>query len=123
MPEVLAITTAGERGKPILTTVNYRSPEQQRPEHFQVFQNSPNPFSQFTTIHYTISAPSDVTLLVYSIMGETLVTETQSHDSGGKYAFEVQANGMKRGIYLYRVLVKGADGVQISSAKKMMYIP
>ncbi|SNS77015.1 Por secretion system C-terminal sorting domain-containing protein [Belliella buryatensis] len=123
MPEVLAITTAGERGKPILTTVNYRSPEQQRPEHFQVFQNSPNPFSQSTTIHYTISAPSDVTLLVYSIMGETLITETQSHQSAGKYSFEVQGNGMKRGVYLYRVLVKGADGVQMSSAKKMMYIP
>lgn len=123
MPEVLAITTAGERGKPILTTVNYRSPEQQRPEHFQVFQNSPNPFSQSTTIHFTISAPSDVTLLVYSIMGETLITETQSHQSAGKYSFEVQGNGMKREVYLYRVLVKGADGVQMSSAKKMMYIP
>jgi hypothetical protein len=44
------------------------------PENLDLYQNYPNPFNNSTVIHYSTTRPSPITLKIYTLTGETVVT-------------------------------------------------
>lgn len=73
-------------------------------------QNYPNPFSQQTTIHYTLINSSDVSLGIYNVNGELVRTLHNGYQFNGDYSFswngqnEAGAN-LYTGVYFYRLQV------------------
>jgi photosystem II stability/assembly factor-like uncharacterized protein len=68
-------------------------------------QNYPNPFNPSTTIRYSLPHHYDVTLSVYTTLGQKvsdLVNETQE---AGNYEFRLDATALASGAYLYRLRV------------------
>ncbi len=75
---------------------------------FTLSQNYPNPFNPSTTIAYQLAQASTVSLKVYSITGQEVVTLVSSNQAAGEYT--VQWNGtdvhgqtVSSGIYIYRI--------------------
>ena len=67
---------------------------------FSVSQNSPNPFTGKTTISYTVLNGSEVTFVVYNVMGE-LVKEAHYSAAQGINTIELNAGELNSGIYFY----------------------
>lgn len=74
------------------------------PEHIRLDQNFPNPFNPSTQITYQLSNPSNVTLEVYSITGEKIMTLVKnSFQQPGSHSVPFEAEDLASGIYIYRL--------------------
>jgi hypothetical protein len=73
------------------------------PLSFELFQNSPNPFNPETVIGYRILAAAQVTLKVYSALGNEVAIVVDEYKEPGAYhsTFNAQAAGLSSGIYFY----------------------
>lgn len=87
------------------------------PDEFSLEQNYPNPFNPSTTIKYSIPNSGFVTLKVYDIIGNELVTLVDEERSPGSYEVSFNASDYASGIYIYALR---ADG--FTQTKKMMLI-
>jgi hypothetical protein len=83
------------------------------PEAVILHQNEPNPFNPTTTIRYTLNQPARVTLKVYNLLGEEIITLVEEHQQAGQKA--VMWNSRNRngqpvpsGVYFYRMTVLDA---------------
>ncbi len=72
------------------------------PERFTLQQNYPNPFNPTTTIEFSITESSDVTLSIYSITGElvTKLIDGENYNSG-TYKISLDASLLTSGTYFY----------------------
>jgi len=91
------------------------------PENFYLSQNYPNPFNPSTTISYSISEPSYVTLKVYDILGNEVTTLVNEEKPAGSYEVEFSAEGgdaykLASGIYIYRL----TSGIFTASKKLIL---
>jgi len=82
--------------------------DRELPNHFRLFQNHPNPFNPETRISYTIPEQTNVTLKIYNIAGEKVVTLVDTQMNTGHHS--VNWNGrdslgrlVSGGIYLCRI--------------------
>jgi len=73
------------------------------PANFTLEQNYPNPFNPSTTIEFALSKSSFVTLNVYNLLGEAVVTLIAEKRSAGDYKVNWDASGLTSGVYLYRL--------------------
>lgn len=80
-------------------------------------QNSPNPFSGSTTISFYLPEEENVTLEIFNSNVETVEKIENKKFSAGKNSYVFNANGLKPGIYYYRL--KADDFVDV---KKMILI-
>jgi len=85
------------------------------PNEFNLLQNYPNPFNPATTISFSIANSGFVTLTVYNVTGEKVMTLVNRDYQPGNYSVEFNANMLASGIYLYR-LTAGS----FTSTKKMI---
>lgn len=92
------------------------------PASFSLGQNYPNPFNPSTSISYQLSAPSDVTLVIYNVIGKEVATLVQTFQQPG--AYEVRWDGkdaagelMPSGIYFYTLRAG-----QFTATKKMLFV-
>jgi len=76
------------------------------PQKYQLLQNYPNPFNSSTTIKYTLTRSTKVSLQVYNILGELVSTLVEKYQLPGDYA--VIWNGKNKnesdsvsGLYFY----------------------
>ncbi len=65
--------------------------------------NYPNPFTTSTTIDYRIGKPGHVVLELFNPLGQHIRTLANSHHQIGLYIAELQAKGLSKGIYLYKL--------------------
>jgi hypothetical protein len=89
---------------------------------FKLEQNYPNPFNPSTVISYRLPVTSNVTLKVYDILGNEVVTLVNEEKRTGEYEVEfnnhlVKGRNLPSGIYFYR-LIAG----QFSETMKMILI-
>jgi hypothetical protein len=84
---------------------------------FYLFQNYPNPFNPSTTISYQLPIYNFVTLKVYDILGRVVKTLINEHQSAGNHSVIFNANGLRSGVYFYR-LTAG----KFSDIKKLLYL-
>ena len=72
---------------------------------FILFQNSPNPFNDQTTIRYQIGKAMHVMLKVYDMQGREQMTLADEYHQPGTYTLPVSSRdyALKGGIYYYRI--------------------
>jgi len=77
--------------------------EDELPTEFTLEQNYPNPFNPSTTISYQIPEISFVTLKVYDVLCNEVVTLVNKEKPTGSYEAEFNARTLPSGIYFYRL--------------------
>jgi hypothetical protein len=87
------------------------------PQGFVLEQNYPNPFNPTTTIRYSIPKASKVTIKVYNLIGNEVMTLIDQFKPAGDYSTFVDAKDLASGVYFYRLV---ADG--FTDSKKMTLI-
>lgn len=87
------------------------------PAAYQLEQNYPNPFNPVTTIRYSVPKEGQVSLKVYNILGQEVVTLVDQQQSAGTYEVKFGAPNMASGMYFYTL---EADGVKLT--RKMMLV-
>ncbi len=87
------------------------------PYQFFLEQNYPNPFNPNTEISYSIPSASNVKLIVYNTLGQTVRFLENSYKQVGNYSINFNASGLPSGIYFYKL-----EAGNFSQFKKMMLI-
>lgn len=90
------------------TSILDGTPESNLPLTAVLHQNYPNPFNPSTTISYEINQESAVSIIIYSILGEEVVTLIDENHSPGRYELNWNALGssgsvLPSGIYIVRL--------------------
>jgi hypothetical protein len=82
--------------------------ESSRPKDFELLQNYPNPFNMETLIRYNLKKDCRVTLNVFNILGQKVITLVDEHQEAGLKV--VNWNGeddngksLASGVYFYRL--------------------
>ena len=73
------------------------------PKKFTLEQNYPNPFNPSTTIRYTVSVKSDVTLRIYNVLGQQIETLVNMEQGVGSYIVQYNASRLATGVYFYEL--------------------
>ncbi|MEI8134642.1 MAG: T9SS type A sorting domain-containing protein [bacterium] len=81
--------------------------ETPNPTAVSLEQNFPNPVSSETTIEYSLSQRSAVTLTVYDVLGREVAHLVNSTEDAGKHAVDFDAARLTPGTYIYSLSVGG----------------
>lgn len=85
-----------------LTTVEERA----APAHFLLLQNYPNPFNPKTSIDFSLLEAGNVTLKVYTLLGEEIVALIDNKFiNAGIHETEFDGNEMESGVYIYKLSI------------------
>lgn len=79
--------------------------EQQPTYPLKLNQNYPNPFNPGTAISYSVPNQSQVSLIVYNLLGRKVATLVNSTKRAGQYHVNFDASQLASGVYLYRLKV------------------
>uniref|UniRef100_A0A832DDW7 T9SS type A sorting domain-containing protein n=1 Tax=Ignavibacterium album TaxID=591197 RepID=A0A832DDW7_9BACT len=90
------------------------------PKEFSLAQNYPNPFNPTTAIDFNLAVDSKVTLKVFDVLGQEIITLVNGNLSAGSHKVSFDASSLNSGVYLYRIDATGADGKTFSAVKKMI---
>jgi hypothetical protein len=71
-------------------------------------QNYPNPFNPLTSIRFQITDPGLVTLRVYNMLGQEVITLVDENLKAGTYEASLDGAALSSGTYLYRLTSNGA---------------
>lgn len=85
------------------------------PQNFSLTQNYPNPFNPFTEIRYQIAEDRKVSLKVFDILGNEVVTLVNEFKSAGSYNIKFSGEGLTSGVYFYTL-----QAGEFVETKKMM---
>lgn len=93
------------------------------PENFELLQNYPNPFNPNTQIKYKVSESSEVTLKIFNLLGQEVITLVNKEQQPGAYT--VQWDGkdnfgrpVASGVYVFQMKA----GNKFSVAKRMLLL-
>lgn len=87
------------------------------PATFKMEQNYPNPFNPSTIIRFSVPENSNVTLKVYDVLGNELITLLNEDKDAGWYDVSFDASALASGVYIYRIIAGS-----FISTKKMTLI-
>ncbi|MCH7962842.1 MAG: phytase [Bacteroidetes bacterium] len=77
------------------------------PTDFALHQNYPNPFNPVTTISYSLPVKSQVKIVIYNTLGESVTQLINGEKEAGRYKVKFSATGgattLPSGIYFYRL--------------------
>jgi len=88
------------------------------PEQFMLHQNYPNPFNPSTTIQFDLVQRTEVTLKIYNILGQDVLTLLNTAPlSSGVHRITFDGSRFPSGIYIYRL-----ETPNFSSSRKMVLL-
>jgi aminopeptidase N len=87
------------------------------PVRYYLGQNFPNPFNPATTINYEILKYSDVSLIVYDILGRIVKILVNEKQKPGAYIVRFSSENLPSGIYFYKII-----SGEFTDSKKMLMI-
>ena len=70
---------------------------------FKLTQNYPNPFNPVTKIEYSLSADENISLKIYDLKGNCLITLINKHMSAGTHQIQFDASDLPSGVYICRL--------------------
>lgn len=88
-----------------------------RPTAMSLSQNYPNPFNPSTTIRFTTSKRSAISLKVFDLLGSEVATIHQGMLDAGEHTVQFDASALRSGVYVYRL---DAEGKSISRRMVVM---
>lgn len=101
----------GSAGVPLLQravkTLDVRDGEGTIVNGYYLSQNYPNPFNPSTKINYRLAEAGYVTLKVYDVLGNEVVTLVDGEKPAGEHSTNFNAANLSSGIYLYQLNVNG----------------
>ncbi len=100
----------------ILSNQNYFSKTFLKP--YSLKQNYPNPFNPVTNLEFGISDLGFVSLKVYDVLGNRIVTLVNEKKSPGAYSVKWDASDFSSGIYFYSLNVDG----KVMQTRKMLLV-
>ena len=105
-----------------ITSVDNESLTGITPNSLQLLQNFPNPFNPSTKIKYSLSTDGFVSLKVYDVLGNEIVTLVNEYKLVGSYEIEFNVEKhrdafLPSGVYFYQSKI--GDYIQ---TKKMLYL-
>ncbi len=80
-------------------------------------QNSPNPFNGESVISFILSAPGQVTLEVYNVLGQKVLERDHGRMEAGSHAVTLSSGGLSSGVYFYRF-----HGAPVSQTRRLMIL-
>ena len=90
---------------------------------YNLYQNFPNPFNPSTLIKYSLSNNSNVKLIVYNSLGQTVKVLVNSPQSAGSHEINFDASNLASGVYFYTLYTGSTSGDQsFHSTRKMLLI-
>ena len=95
--------------------------EVRTPSEFSLLQNYPNPFNPATTIEYSLAEQAEVSIFIYSILGEKIMSLVNMNKEAGYHKYHFNAAELPSGVYVYQLHAKGNNKTFIQS-KKMTLI-
>jgi hypothetical protein len=92
------------------------------PDKFELFQNYPNPFNPTTTICYQLTNDSRVTLKIYNLLGQEVLTLVDADKQAGYHQEVLNASRLASGMYVYRIVYTNNAGKRSSDKKTMLLV-
>jgi hypothetical protein len=90
------------------------------PNHTELFGNYPNPFNPSTTIRYSLAEScTQVTLQLYSILGEQLDQQSLPGTGIGQHQYTYDGSKLAAGVYLYCLIYQTSHGWERSKQHKL----
>lgn len=86
-------------------------------EDYELQPNYPNPFNSSTIISFKIPKNSSVTIKVFDLLGNEIVTLVNEWKEAGRYSIEFNAENLPTGVYVYQLKVN-----DFVSSKKLMLL-
>jgi len=86
--------------------------EDDLPLRFQVSQNYPNPFNPSTKIKYQLPKASFVSLIVYDVLGNEVISLVNEEKPPGSYEVEFVFPNLSSGIYFYQLHTRDFVGTK-----------
>ena len=91
------------------------------PIRASLLQSYPNPFNLSTTLSFDLPEPSDVSLVVYDVLGRKIIELAKGSHGAGTHTAIWDANEQASGVYLARFTVTGSDGeMKYSNVNKLV---
>lgn len=92
------------------------------PIDFELFQSYPNPFNNHTVIRYSLSKPTDVSLIIYNLLGQKVRTLVKGERQEGLISAvwdgkDEEGNDVSSSIYFYRL-----QGGESSQTRRMVLL-
>ena len=104
---------------------NVKDIKYESPHNFRLFQNYPNPFNPVTTIKYDIPNASEVSLIIYDILGRKVKELVNTKQQAGRYEIQFNASNLASGVYIYQLITDNpstGSGQKYINAKKMVLL-
>ena len=97
------------------------------PDKYVLEQNYPNPFNPSTQIKFSLPVNSNVTIIVYNLLGEVVRELVNQEMNAGTHSVQwnaEDASGIKvsSGIYFYELNSTGVNGNQFNQVRKMILL-
>ncbi len=73
------------------------------PSRTSIENIAPNPFSTSTTIEYALTSPSDVSLVVYDVLGREITRLVMEQQAAGTHTSQLEAKDLPSGLYVIRM--------------------
>lgn len=96
---------------------DFRQPQNEIPDEFNLSQNYPNPFNPATNISFEVPSATNVVLEIYDMLGRKVDELVNSNLAAGNYNMIWNAEAFSSGIYFYTL--KAGD---FNETKKMVLL-
>ena len=81
--------------------------EQRSVPYFRLSQNTPNPFSDHSSIPFILSTPGHVNLSVFNAAGQKIMVLADAYMPAGEHTVAFDSRDLAAGVYLYRLQAGG----------------
>jgi hypothetical protein len=110
-----------------VTTTDVTYPSDEIPSAFSLAQNYPNPFNPNTTIRFALPEQASVSLKVYNLLGQEVVTLAQGNRPAAFHSIIWNGRNsagaqIASGVYFYRMEAAGASGANFNSVKRLVVL-
>lgn len=107
----------------MLLVTNINDDKNTIPNTYSISQNYPNPFNPNTVIQYSLPFESNVSIIVYNILGQEITKLVGGNMPAGIYKIHFDGSGLSSGIYFYSIRVISIENNEnFLKVKKMVLL-